>query len=240
MSKKVVLILIAVSILLVTAGPLQATLLDLSVDTSGTLTAATGQLTFFERYNAPPTGTGVFDPFVRIQNDVAEKGYNTDGALELDTKQGKTGGKNWTHSLKLGDIPVSNGSIQFLLDINQSQDSDNKYLSLDVLEIFLADSGSLDDYASGLGTLVYDLGDNWVNIDSSIFHSGSGTGDIRVTIPVGPDWSSDKYLYLYSEFGQRNHSNSGFEEWGVAIPEPTTIAFLCFGTLSLLRNRYRK
>ena len=257
MCKKSVLTLIVVSSLFVVTAPLQATLtlLDLSVNengtvinTSGTVTDATGQLTaFFERYNDPPTGTGVFKPFVRIQNKGTERGYNTDGALEFDTKQGQTGGKNWTHSLQLGDIPVLNGNIQLLLDINQSQGGNNRYLSLDAMKIFLADSGSLADYASGLGTLIYDLGkDNWVKMDSSVFHPGSGTGDVRVTIniPEITGWSSNKYFYLYSEFGKYNSSNGGFEEWAIAIPaaipEPTTIALLGLGALSLLRKRFRR
>jgi len=244
MCKKSVLTLIVVSSLFVVTAPLQATLtlVDLSVNTSGTITAATGQLTVFERYNDPPTGTGVFNPFVRIQGKGIEKGYNTDGSAEFDTKGGK-----WTHSLKLGDIPVStNGDIQLLLDINQSQGGNNRYLSLDVMKIFLADSGSLDNYGSGLGTLIYDLGDNWVKMDNTIFGPGSGTGDVRVTINISeiPGWSSDKYFYLYSEFGKYNSSNGGFEEWAIAIPaaipEPTTIALLGWGALSLLRKRFRR
>jgi len=244
MCKKSVLTLIVVSSLFVVTAPLQATLtlVDLSVNTSGTITAATGQLTVFERYNDPPTGTGVFNPFVRIQGKGIEKGYNTDGSAEFDTKGGK-----WTHSLKLGDIPVStNGDIQLLLDINQSQGGNNRYLSLDVMKIFLADSGSLDNYGSGLGTLVYDLGDNWVKMDNTIFGPGSGTGDVRVTINISeiPGWSSDKYFYLYSEFGKYNSSNGGFEEWAIAVPtvvpEPATIVLLGLGALSLLRKRFRR
>jgi len=237
---------------LVLAGVTFANLVDLSVNTSGTVTAATGQWTTFERYNDPSTGTGVFNPFVRIQGKGIEKGYNTDGSAEFDTKGGK-----WTHSIKLSDIPVSNGNIQLLLDINQSQGGDNRYLSLDVMQIFLADSGSLDNYDPDLrtlinGTLIYDLGkdkwgkDNWVRMDNTIFHPGSGTGDVRVTINISeiPGWSSDKYFYLYSEFGKYNSSNGGFEEWAIAIPaaipEPTTIALLGLGALSLLRKRFRR
>jgi len=235
MCKKSIVNLIVVSSLFVVTAPLQATLVDLSVNENGTVTAATWQVTTFERYNAPPTGTGVFNPFVRIQNNGTEKGYNTDGSPEFDTKVG-----TWTHSIKLSDIPVINGKIGFLLDIDQSQGGDNRYLSLDVMKIYLADSGNLDSYASGLGTLIYDLGDNWVKMDNTLFGPGSGTGDVRVTIPTNPDWSSDKYLYLYSEFGQHNSSNDGFEEWAAAIPEPATIALLGLGALSLLRNRSRK
>jgi len=111
------------------------------------------------------------------------------------------------------------------------------------MKIFLADSGDLDSYASGLGTLIFDLGDNWVKMDNTIFNPGSGTGDMRVTIPVNSGWSPDKYLYLYSEFGQHNSSNAGFEEWAIAapttIPEPATIV-LGLGVLSLLRKRSKK
>ena len=243
MEKKAIAVCLASCLVL--AGVTFGNLVDLSVNTSGIVTAATGQLTTFEQYNDPSTGTGVFNPFVRIQNKGTEKGYNTDGSPEFDTKGG-----NWTHSLKLGDIPVStNGDIQLLLDINQSQGGNNRYLSLDVMKIFLADSGSLDNYGSGLGTLgtlVYDLGDNWVKMDNTIFGPGSGTGDVRVTINISeiPGWSSNKYFYLYSEFGKYNSSNGGFEEWAIAIPaaipEPTTIALLGWGALSLLRKRFRR
>ena len=215
-----------------------ANLVDLAVDTSGTVTAATGQLTTFERFNDPPTGTGVFKPFVRIQGKGTEKGYNTDENPEFDTKGGK-----WTHSIKLGNIPVIDGKIAFLLDINQSQGGNKRYLSLDVLKIYLADSGSLDSYASGLGTLIYDLGDNWVKMDNTIFNPGSGTGDMRVSIDKNLTWSNDKYLYLYSEFGHRFSSNAGFEEWstisGPTIPEPTTVCILGMGVLSLIRRKKR-
>ena len=53
----------------------------------------------------PPdsSGTGRFESFVRIQHGGSdpqfEAGYNTDGAVELQTKSGK-----WTHSIQLGDI----------------------------------------------------------------------------------------------------------------------------------------
>lgn len=210
-----------------------ADVVDLAVDTSGTVTAATGQLTTFERYNSPSTGTGVFDPFVRIQGKGIEQGYNTDGSPEFDTKGGK-----WTHSIQLSDIPVINGKIGFLLDINQSQGGGNRYLSLDSMKIYLADSGNIDSYASGMGTLVYDLGNNWVKMDNTIFNPGSGTGDIKVSMDMNPAWSG-KYLYLYSEFGQHFSSNSGFEEWSAAVPEPATICLLGLGGL-VLRRRHAK
>ena len=232
--KKIAVVICVVSCFL-SASATFADMVDLAANNSGTVTAATGQLTTFERFNDPSTGTGAFDPFVRIQTNGEEKGYNTDGTPQFDTKAGK-----WTHSITLGNVPVVNGCLEFFLDINQSQGSHKRYLSLDALEIFLADSGDNDDYAAGVGALVFDLGDNWVKMDNTIFDPGSGTGDMRVLIPVNPQWSEDKYLYLYSEFGKHNSSNAGFEEWGVgtngAVPEPASLLLLGFGSL-ILRKR---
>lgn len=218
---------------------------DLAVNTSVTVTAAVGGPTTFERFNNPSTGTGIFDPFLRIQNNGTEKGYNTDGALQFDTKQGQTGGKNWTHSIKLGDLVVVNGNIELLLDINQQGGSqDGRFLSLDVMKIYLADSGSLSDYdpaaGTGLGNLIFDMGDNWVKMDNTIFNPGSGTGDMKVTISKNPAWSDGKFLYLYTEFGANFSSNDGFEEWAANVPEPATIALLGLGALTLLRKRSGK
>ena len=170
MFKKSIVSLVAVAFFVVST-PLYAVVVDLTVNNSGTAIAATGQLTTFERYNDPPTGTGVFEPFVRIQRCGREKGYNTDGKPQFDTKKGK-----WTRSIRVGDLLLTNGCIEFLLDINESQGKIRKYLSLDVLKIFLSDKPDNDNYAAGLGTLVYDLGDKWVKMDNTIFGPGSGTG----------------------------------------------------------------
>src|SRR5258708_4708187 len=66
-----------------------------------------------------PTGTGVIQPFVRIQGKPTESGYNTDGPIEFDTKDHT--GQNWTHSITLSQVPiVTIGGVQyreFLLDI---------------------------------------------------------------------------------------------------------------------------
>ena len=209
-----------------------AALVDLSVDLNGFVTPALGPMTFFERFDPnPSTGTGNFEPFVRIQANDTEKGYNTDGTVEFDTKGGK-----WTHSIKLGDIPVIAGSFEFLLDIDQNQGQDNELLSLDGIEIYLAASAILDSYPA-LGVKVYDLGANWVKMDNTLFKPGSGTGDVRMLIPDNQGWDKSKYLYFYSEFGSNNNSNDGFEEWGTIVPEPATIVMLALGAFSFIRRK---
>jgi hypothetical protein len=211
-----------------------ATLVDLAANESGTATPALGPVTTFERYDPDPaTGTGVFKPFVRIQGEGVEKGYNTDGDVEFETKSGL-----WTHSIKLEDIYVSEESLEFLLDINQYQGGEGEFLSLDLMKIYLSPSPNLDYYSSGLGTLIYDLGDNWVKMNNTLFKPGSGTGDVRVLIPQNPAWNTDLYLYLYSEFGGNGgfSANSGYEEWGT-VPEPAAICLLGLGALALFRKR---
>src|SRR5712672_1383474 len=54
-----------------TAGASQATVLDLGSSGSGSLGGA-----FFATSDTGPAGTGVFDPFLSIQNNPDGQGYN--------------------------------------------------------------------------------------------------------------------------------------------------------------------
>ena len=103
---------------------------------------------FFQQMDAQSTGTGVIGTFVRIQNDETESGYNTDGALEFDTKAG-----SHTHSLLLSAIPIVNiGGIdyrQFLLDIDEKNNDSGHLLSLNEIKIHQADVGDLTGYPGG-------------------------------------------------------------------------------------------
>lgn len=207
---------------------------------------------YFLQIDHSSTGTGVIDSFVRIQNTGSEKGYNTDGKPEFDTKGGA-----FTHAIQLGDVPtVELGGIvyrEFLLDINQDKSANPSYLSLDTIEIYLDDVGTNQSYSTGLGTLVYDLDastDNWILLDYAL-NAGSGAGDIFAYIPdsVFGGQSPEKYLYLYSEFGGSgnldypiagNLSNAGFEEWAVqVVPIPSAVLLGMLG-LSAVGIRLRK
>jgi len=118
-------------------------------------------------------GTGVFQPFVRIQergngnnnSNGVEAGYNTDGRdgngypamVELDNHD--KGGSNWNHSIKLGDIPkvtVCDGGgstgtgcnqyYEFLLDTNEQGNSINGGISMDEFKLFTAGTGDIHDF----------------------------------------------------------------------------------------------
>src|SRR5262245_10237820 len=96
----------------------KAEIIDLT--TAGSSGSSQGAL--FSQASSQTTGTGVSDPFLRIQGTGTERGYNTEGQIEFDTKD--QGGHNWTHALPLNTMtPVTLNGIQyyqFLLDIDQS------------------------------------------------------------------------------------------------------------------------
>jgi len=196
--------------------------------------------------NIDNVGTGNIDSFVRIQAGGAaagEKGYNTDGALEFDTKGG-----TFTHSLLLSSLGVfSEGGTdyyRFFLDVNET--SNNPLITLLNLEFYIATVGTLTGYPA-LGTLVYDMGGDGIKLDYNNF-SGSGNGmDMTALIPAslfGNDLT--KYIYLYSEFGgDPDGIDDGFEEWSRPIeegtqppptepvPEPGTLILLAGGLICL-------
>lgn len=187
------------------------------------------------------SGSGIFDSFVRVQENDDEKGYNTDGKLEFDTKSG-----NFTHSILVSEIPiVPCASLDGLLtrtglcwelfaDLNESDST--KLISLDAFEIYLTTEGTVvkDDgdgpdltgYPfSGNTTKVFDSDDQILIND---VNQGSGRGDLRylvpvtgITIPADCDYGSstcNTYFVLYSEYGFTDgnyDSDGGFEEWKV-------------------------
>jgi hypothetical protein len=174
------------------------------------------------------TGTGVFDPFVRIQGDGVESGYNTDGALEFNTKGGI-----WTHSLKLGDLSPITGSYEFILDADQRANLGGSHLSIDALIITLESGPALTGYdippspVGFGGKVVYDLdagGDTSVTIDYLLQGVGSGTGDLSVLIPAAMfSGTANEYIYLYAEMGTYFGANDGPEEWHALIDDTPSV-----------------
>lgn len=214
-----------------------ATTVDLVNGDSGTINGA-----IFEWMDQQSTGTGVIDPFVRIQATGTEHGYNTSyNPPPLDAKPGL-----WTHDLLLTDVPVVNVGgtdyLKFLLDINQTnvEKTDGNLLTMHALQIYLGATGGMNTTnISSLGTLIYDMGvGNSVELDYDR-NPGSGAGDMYAYIPTSLITGSNPYLYLYSAFGNPNPSNDGFEEWAVVgtptppVPEPGTMILLGAGFLGL-------
>src|SRR5258706_2573029 len=196
--------------------PAQANTVDLSTrGSSGQINGA-----WYIQTDPQLTGTGVIQPFVRIQGTGTEAGYNTDyRPVEFNTKDQN----QWTHSLLVSSVPIvtyqGQQYLQFLLDINEGGNTTLARLSLDKVEIYLGAAGDLHNYPTGLGTKVYDMDgrpDNNSRVELNYrLNSGSGSGDMFLDVPIGNFALSGAlpYVYLYSHFGTPNSSDAGFEEW---------------------------
>lgn len=178
--------------------------------------------------NNQSSGTGIFDPFVRLQADPTEKGYNTNGTVQFDTKTGQ-----WTHAILASAIPVvdCNGSEpgtdtcwELFVDINDSNTA--KYISLTDVEIWFTTNPNLVGYIDPTGfpsgaTQEYDFSGE---IQIQDVNQGSGRGDLRYLVPTaGHTWTSSTYFVLFSKWGSSTaapdgktfSSDGGFEEWKV-------------------------
>ena len=190
------------------------------------------------------TGTGVIQSFVRIQdNDPCIQGYNTDARpLEFDENNSPV----FTRDLPLAAVPiVTIGGVQyreFLLDINQ-QNSDS-LLSLNNVEIYLHSTAGITGYDFGLAP-IWELdgaGNRIVELDYAL-NSGSGSGDLFLYVPNSL-FAGGTMVTLFSQFGDGNDNNDGFEEWAVrstvALAEPGILALLGIALLALGGTRRRR
>ena len=170
-----------------------------------------------------PTGTGVVQSFLRVQQNGAEEGFNTNArpmTCDGRTCDDKTD-PNFTRNLLTSDVPIVNingtNYREFFLDINEpANTSGPNYLTLDAVEVYVSNTASLTTHTStspGYGvisgaTKVYDMetnnGDNWVNLDYNLVGGGSGYGDMVLYVPDSPLFANNQYVYLYSEFGCGN------------------------------------
>lgn len=206
------------------------------------------------------SGTGVFEPFLRVQEKGTEQGYNGDfsgGGLPWDTKGG-----TWTHPLQFSDLIYREidgiGYYEFYLDFYENQSGADRYLSLDSVKIWATDDPltSDDEYFENLGLLgdpLYDMdvgddGDTDVTMDADL-SPGNGYADMLMYVLASnfAGVEDDDYITFYTSFGTPFASESSFEEWGVRVcetengcnppppqvPVPGTLGLLGVGLLGL-------
>jgi len=214
--KKVILTIIISTFMLIGVQSAKAGMLNLTTEgSSGYINNA-----YFEQIDPQSTGTGVIDPFLRIEHNRFEQGYNTNYRYQPggDTQFNEKKDLQYTHALLLSSVPIiqlTDGQyyLQFMLDINQIGKSDpdggsptSSFISLDELRIYQSNSSLLHDYNpsntnwGGLNP-VYRMdtasADNWIKLDADL-NSGSGSGDMFAYIPFSSFDLSKQYVYLYS------------------------------------------
>jgi hypothetical protein len=210
--------------------------------TSAGATGAINGVTFLQA-NPQPTGVGVIHDFLRIQSHsgTVEQGYNTNARpVQFDEKDSAP----FDRAIRLSELPTVNANgvtyRAILLGVNQSQSS--PLISLDELRLYVADSATVSGYnatTQRLGglTAAYDMGDNWVELNSSLSH-GNGSGDMYMLVPdsmlASPTGNANPYVYLYSKFGVHYGANGGSEQWapGAGATLPPTVTPPAQGGLS--------
>jgi len=244
------------------SGARAATIIDLTTAGANNFTppgntAAIGGVFRVQQISPQSTGTGVIDPFLRIQQNNTEQGYNTDLAVSLDAKAGI-----WTHALHLNDIPkvTLDGVVyrQFLLDLNEDKGSDHEFISLNQIQIFQSatDRNNSGLTAAGADTApliafageaerfrlndATDTGADRQEIKLNfLLNPGSGAGDMFLYVRDDAFIQTNSFVIFYSQFGSppgANDTSDGFEEWAVLrgptnpfVPEPATIVSLVCG-----------
>ncbi len=183
------------------------------------------------------TGTGVLDPFVRLEKETAGgnspamvMGYNTSGRLPESGTPAPLYDKDdfqYTHAVLAASVPtvVKDGQTywEFYLDINQTGGAPR--LTLNELQIYRGDGlgTAITETVSGdgqltdlLGYLVWDMdkinnsADDQINLDASVGAPGQGQADMFAYIPVG---GSGEYLLLFSQFGAGLNSPPSFTNY---------------------------
>jgi hypothetical protein len=259
-----VLPLVCLPILSVSNSALAGTIVDLTVaDNSGTINGA-----IYQQTSTGSTGTGNINSFVQQSppgGGTTSRAFNT----TVNNVLNNNNTDNFNHSITLGEVSIveRDGKLyrEFFLDINESGNNTDKYLSLDEVQIFVTGpaNSNVATFTSGIldhfGTLVYrmDSGDdNWVAMDYTL-GTGSGSGDMTLLVPrsLFLGFAPTDVVTLYSQFGLQGVNPTGFtgdfggsasfEEWAVrdpatfAVPEPMSFGLFVTGVFGLVLARRR-
>ena len=212
--KKLVTSIVAAAAVVAFASTARAgELLDLQhVGASGDLVGTIGGTALFEQ-GTTGSGTGIFPAFVQIAgNDAVHDAYNTTENNTLDNGASD----QFNHAILLSDVSIVTRSgvtyYMFILDLNESNNSSDRYLSLDALAVVTSTTPNQTDEVEpfnpatladgGFVRWQMNSADN-ILLDFNL-EPGSGYGDMRFLVPTSLFTVGDlsKYVYLYSSFGE--------------------------------------
>ncbi len=201
-------------------------------------------------------GTGNLDPFLTVTAHPSETpideedGANTMGDTSPWDPDIVTGGDR-TKAIRLDEVPTIPCPSEFTghvgelcreitLDGHESNNEADNRISIDEIQVFLADDPNLDGDDLNFGanpptltgaTLIYDLATTgeWINL-TTLLQSGSGAGDMRMLIldsqfggepgcnyDAGAGTDCDDWVIMYTLMGAQVAAEATFEEWGVRL-----------------------
>jgi hypothetical protein len=238
----------------------------LQPNSSGSLDTLYGKI-YFTSDTSQPTGSGIFDPFLTIQKQGIEQGYNSSSAsAPFDVKRIPQYNHEFTLAEMKANASVTMGNAtyyRFLIDVNEPNSTDKSRISLDSLQLYTsATAGQTTTNVASLGVKRFDIDidttntlvDNWVAYDD--LNHGSGQADIAVLVPASAfaGVADSQYVYMYQKWGEHVAaddlpvgSQGGFEETrlgGVAnvvkpVPEPS-IGIPLAGMLMMVAGCHRR
>ena len=190
---------------------------------AGTSTTGTDDVVWTNTLLFQATGTGSFDPFLRVHDQNTyddtplgvEEGMNTDGARVYEQVGG---GDPHTHALQFGDLKVENiggkDYYVFTIDFAEPTGQDFEFLTIEELRMHtVAESagGSLTTEAELAAADGYDekydldgSGNQTVYLNYTVANKGQGQSDIDFYIPTSyfAGAQASDYFYTYIKFGR--------------------------------------
>lgn len=227
--KSILTLLVACGALVLVSARADATECNLITDPAPAGCVINDGLFFTDEQH--PTGTGVIDSFLRVQQNGWEQGYNTSTRPVQDSVQVKID-PNFTRDLLLSEVGTTTiGDFEyyeFFLDVNEqaATGANKNYITLDQLEIYASNIAGLDYYSgtantgdgclgtdykqAGSGapcknaaTQIYDLDAGGDNyVNLDYLVKGNGSGSSDMVFYVKTSlFAGQTYVYLFSQFG---------------------------------------